>query len=213
MLRTNPRRMSGRRYARYLAHYAKKNNVLIMLAVIFIAGVAAGTFMARAAGGETMSAVFRMVHGFMENRREMELLRGVVYTSASSLAFVAVLFVCGFCAVSQPVVIFIPFLRGLGFGVSSAALYMSYGMSAAGFLALLIVPDMLISSLAILLCCRESLRLSGNFWRMMRKKTTDETYPLKIYFGRYTAAAILCVISAFLEAALYFAFANHFVLG
>jgi len=205
--------MSGRRYARYLAHYARKNNVLIVLAMIFIAGVAAGTFMARIADGETTSAIFRMVNGFIESRRDTAMMRNVIFTSSSSLAFVAALFVCGFCAISQPVVVLIPFLRGLGFGFSSAAIYMSYGMSAAGFLGLLIVPDMLISTIAILLCCRESLRLSGNFWRMMHKNTTEEDYPIKIYIARYVVAAVLCVLSAFLESALHFAFANHFVLG
>ncbi|MCL2035162.1 MAG: hypothetical protein FWG94_10600 [Oscillospiraceae bacterium] len=213
MLRTNPRKMSGRRYARYLAHHARKNNVLIMLAVIFIAGVAAGTFMAQNAGGEATSAVFRIVNEFIENRRNTVILRNVIYTSLSSLAFVAVLFVCGFCAISQPAVVLLPFLRGIGFGFSSAALYMNYGVSAAGFLALLMVPDMLISTIAILLCCRESLRLSGSFLNMMRKNTKEEDYPVKIYIARYVAAVVLCVISAFLESVLYFAFANYLVLG
>lgn len=212
MIRTNSLPMRGKNYTRYLAHYAKKNHVLLILSALFLAGVMLGAFLIRSAGEDTLTMLLRVVNGFIEKRREQTLLQNLFSTTSSSLIFVAAMFVCGFCAVSQPVIILAPLFRGLGFGFSAASLYASHGAHAAGFIVLFIFPDMLISSLAILLCCRESLRLSGNFWGMMWG-SNSELYPLRIYFGRYVAASILCVISAFLEAVLYFAFANYFVLG
>lgn len=218
MIRTNSGRANsqsarGRYYTRYLAHYAKKNYMLLALGALFICGVAAGTMLMRAAGGDTVELISRIVNGYLEKRRDQTLLQNIVSTASSSLIFVATLFVCGFCAISQPVILLAPFLRGLGFGFSAASIYAEYGTRAMPFVALFVVPDMLISSLAILLCGRESLRLSGNFWNVLWKTGEGEGYPLRIYVGRYVAAGILCIFSAFLAAVLYFAFANYVVLG
>lgn len=211
MIRTNSPRTGGGNYTRYLANYAKKNYILLILGALFITGVMLGTLLIRSAGEDTLTTLLRVVNGFIEKRRGQTLLQNLFSASLSSFIFIAVMFVCGFCAVSQPVIIAAPLFRGLGFGFSAALLYSSHGANAAGFIALFIFPDMLISSLAILLCCRESLRLSGNFWGMMWG-SGGELYPLRIYLGRYVAALILCVISAFIEAVLYFAFANYFIL-
>lgn len=218
MIRTNSQRANsqharGRYYTRYLAHYAKRNFMLLVCAALFICGVAAGTMLLRTAGGETVELLLRVVNGYVEKRRDQTLLQNAVSTASSSLFFVGFLFVCGFCAISQPAVLLAPFMRGLGFGFSAASIYMGYGTRAMPFVALFIVPDMLISSIAILLCSRESLRLAGNFWNAMWKTGDGEGYPLRIYVGRYIAAGILCIFSAFLSAVLYFAFANYVVLG
>lgn len=187
--------------------------MLLALGALFLIGVAAGTMLTRAAGGDTIEIISRVVNGYIENRRDRTVLLNLISTASSSLIFVGVLFVCGFCAISQPVILLAPFLRGLGFGFSAASIYMQYGTSALPFVGLFIVPDMLISSVAIMLCGRESLRLSGNFWNMMWKTGDGEDYPLRIYVGRYVAAGVLCVLSAFFAAVLYFAFANYVVLG
>lgn len=213
MLRTNSQRAGGRYYTRYLAHYARKNHVLLILGALFLSGALLGTVLVGTAGGETIEMLLRVVNGFIENRRGQTLLQNIFSASASSLTFVAILFVCGFCAISQPVTLLLPFIRGLGFGFSAGSLYARYGSAATGFVSLFILPDMLISSVAILLCCKESLRLSGNFFRMAAGGARDEAYPIRIYVGRYIAAAILCVFSAFIESVLYFVFANYFFLG
>lgn len=211
MIRTNSQRAGGRYYTRYLAHYAKKNHTLLIFAALFLAGVGAGTLLISSAGSGTLDILMRMVGGFIEKRREGPVLYNLLSCASSSLTFIAALFICGFCAISQPVIVFIPFLRGLGFGFSAASLYAGHGASATGFVALFLLPNMLISSIAILLCAKESMRLSISFWQLMCR-SKEEMYPLRIYIGRYVAAAVLCIFSAFLESVLYFAFANLMVL-
>lgn len=213
MLRTNLQRSGGKYYTRYLAHYAKKNHVLLVLGAIFLSGAFLGTILVGTASGDMIEMLLRVVNGFIENRRGQTLLRNIVSTASSSLTFVTILFVCGFCAISQPLTLALPFIRGLGFGFSAGSLYARYGAAATGFVSLFILPDMLISSVAILLCCKESLRLSGGFLRVAAGGALDEAYPVRIYIGRYIAAAVLCVFSAFLESVLYFVFANYFFLG
>ena len=201
----------GKRYARDIARYAKRNTMLLILAGVFLLGVAIGALAFRAAEGETLTALSRMLEIFKQNRAEQGLFANAAAMAAASITFLVFLLVCGFCAVAQPVIVAAPAFRGLRFGFSAASLYALHGLSAVGYIAVFILPDMLISSIAIMLCSREALRLSNGFWRMMWGGQGG--YSVKIYLGRFVASAVLCVISAVLAAILNFAFANAVVLG
>lgn len=215
MIRTNSHLQRGRKYySRYIAHYTKRNYLLLVLGGLFITGVMLGTLMLRAAGAETTDLLLRMVNGFVESRREQSLLENFTSGLLSSMIFLGVLFVCGFCAISQPVVVALPLFRGLGVGFSVATLYATYGSQAIGFVSLLMLPGTVITTLAILVCCRESLRLSGSFFGSIGSGRQDrEFYSMRIYLARYMACGLLCIFSAFLEAVLYFGFANYFIFG
>lgn len=213
MIRTNSQGREKQYYARYLAHYTKKNYALLALGLLFVCGVIMGTLLIRTAQTDTLELLLRVVNGYVEKRREQTLLQNFMTGAGSSLLFVLVLLGCGFCAVSQPIVVLVPLFRGLGYGFSVASLYANYGTRAIGFVALFVLPNMIFSTLAILVCCRESLRLSGSFFGALRQDGGNSAfYSLRIYLGRYTVAAGLCVLSALVEAGLYFAFAKFFVL-
>ena len=200
-------------YTRYLTHYAKKNYALLALGLLFICGAVLGTLLLRSAGYDTVSLLLRVVNGFIERRRGQTLLQNFTAGAFSSLLFVLILFVCGFCAVAQPVILLVPLFRGLGYGFSAATLYATYHARAAGFVALFILPNMLLSTLAILVCCRESLRLSGSLFAVMRGDgQARELYSVRLYVARFVVAALLCVLSALLEAVLYGMFANSLLL-
>lgn len=215
MIRTNSQPASGRKYyTRYIAHYTKRNYPLLALGALFVAGVLLGTLLIRSAGNDTLDLLLRMVNGFVEKRRDQSLLQNFLSALSSSMVFLAVLFVCGFCAISQPLVVALPLFRGLGVGFSVASLYVSHGTGVVGYVALLILPGTVLTTLAILICCRESLRLAGSFFSVMGgEHKAKEFYALRIYLARYFACGVLCVFSAFLEAVLYFGFAKTFVFG
>jgi len=203
------------RYARYLAHYTKKNNLLIVLGLLFVAGMALGVLLLRGAGEETTSLLERVVGGFIARRQQAGLSENFFSAFGSSMLFVLALFVSGFCAIAQPIIVAAPLIRGVGFGFSAASLYARYGAAAAGFVGVLILPGMLISTVAILLCCKQALRLSGAFFYTMRPRATRSAEPffLRGYCFNHALAAGLCALSAFIEAVLYVVFANSFVLG
>ncbi len=211
MIRTNLVGGRGAKYIRDLVRYMRKNYLLLALAAVFLSGVLLGTLVYRGAGQETLDMLSRLIDSYERLRGGQGPVINTVAMVSSSLLYLAVLLVFGFWAVAQPLIVAIPLFRGLGFGFSAASLYAEYGVGAAGFIAVYIFPDMLISSFAILLCCREALRLSGSFWRVMWGGQGG--YAVRIYLGRFIAAAVLCIIAAALASALHFAFANYIVLG
>ncbi|MCL2056441.1 MAG: hypothetical protein FWH02_04370 [Oscillospiraceae bacterium] len=206
----------GRRkyYARYISHYTKRNYALIGLGALFLAGVLAGALLPGFADADRMSFVRELLTGFVERRRTQPISGNFYAAAASSLIFVGAMFFCGFCAIGQPAALLAPLFKGLGFGISVASLYSAYGAGAAGYVGLFLLPGTVITTVALLICCRESLRLSTRFWRMARPNGGESgAYPLRIYTARYIVAAAVCLISAALEAFIYYLFANSVVLG
>jgi len=204
-----------RYYARYIAHYTKKNNTLISLGGLFVAGMILGVMLLRGAGHDTLGLLERLVSGFIAGRTEAGLYENFISAFGSSILFVGAVFVAGFCAIAQPVILAVPFVRGLGFGFSAASLYLRYGAQATGMVGVLMLPGMLLSTLAILICCRQALRLSGSFFATMRPDADKTAQPLclRTHCTVHAFALGLCALSALIEAALYLAFANSFVLG
>jgi hypothetical protein len=211
MTRTNHR--SGY-YSRYLAYHTRKNYPLLALGVLFLAGALLGALLVRTAAADTLEVLLRLTGAFIERRREQAMLQIFLSSLGMSLAFVAALFLLGFSAISQPVVVLTPFFRGLGAGFSMASFYASHGAQAIGFVAVLLLPGMVLSVAALFVCCRESLRLAGSFFRAMgADRPAKEFYPLRLYVSRYLSAVILSIFSALLEALLYFVFAKSFLIG
>lgn len=209
----NYQKASKRRYyARYLAGYTKRNYAILGMGLLFLAGVLGGTLLLKSADGETVELLMRLVGGFVEKRQTQTFPEVFAASATSSLLFVGGLFLCGFCAVGQPAEILAPLFRGLGFGFSVSSLYAGYGASAAGYVGLFLLPNMLISTVVILFCCRESLRMSGSLFSALRG---GEGYkmPLRLYLARYIVAAGICLSSALLEAFTYSSFANYFTLS
>ena len=204
-----------RYYARYIAHYTKKNNTIIALGGLFIAGMVLGVMLLRGAGHDTLLLLERLVGGFIAGRAQAGLYENFISAFSSSMLFVVAVFVAGFCAIAQPVILAVPLVRGLGFGFSAASLYLRYGAQATGMVGVLMLPGMLLSTLAILICCRQALRFSGAFFAAMRNESDKTAHPLSLraHCAVHAFALGLCALGAFIEAVLYLAFANSFVLS
>ena len=209
------KKKNPRYYSRYLAHYTKRNITLIMLGILFLLGTLSGTILLRSSSEETLALLFRIVNGYAEKRAGQSLADNLISAACSNLAFLLVLFLCGFCAVAHPVEALIPFCRGLGYGFSVGSLYASHGARAIGFTALYMLPPMLFSTTAILLCCVESLRLSSVLFFALGKPDERKRgdYSIRIYLARFFSAAFLCLFAALLESALFALFAKKVILG
>lgn len=206
-----PRR---RYYARYLAHYTQKNLRMLVFGVLFIVGILLGTLLLRSAGEETVLLLERLVGGFVDRRRDVSLYETFRSALYSPVLFVAVLFVCGFCAIAQPIILAAPLIRGLGFGFSAASLFARYGLSALGFVGVLLLPGMVVSALAIFLSCQQALRLSQSFFALMRPGSKGgEGISMREYLLGFATVLLICLAGAFLEGVLYYLFANSLLLG
>ena len=199
-------------YARRVAGYTKHNAALLVFAVLFLFGVLCATLAFGLLEPQPRQYITDIATDFANTRLTAQLQRNFVSAASSALLFPAVMLICGFCAVAQPIIAAAPFVRGLGVGFMLAALYAHYGASAVGF-GLLYIVSVLPVSAALMLCAVESLRLSAGIFSAMRTGERSAFYPVRRYLAKYLAVAVLCLLSSAMEAILYEVFANYVVLG
>ena len=199
-----PKSVAVRYIPKYLIRRGKRNRTLVALALLFLAGVLLGALLLRGASGELLALVPRMIQEQLELRGERSMPQNVTASLASSGVFIGVLFLCGFCAVAHPVEGGMPLFQGMGVGMVSAYLYAQYRARAVAYIVIYLLPATLLNAVAVMLCARESLRLSGFFWNCMRQKERGEqSYSVRLYLARCLAASMLCVAAALLEAAAF----------
>ena len=120
---------------------------------------------------------------------------GSVFRSVflTNLGLLAVLFLCGFCAVSQPVILLIPFIKGLGFGLVAAANSALLSPFSA-FFWLKFLPGAFLSAALLLVCARQSLELSCYVYQSVFSQKPPERQALPAtYGGKYLGLAAACV--------------------
>ncbi len=98
-----------------------------------------------------------------------------------------------------------PFFRGFGLGVSSGFLYASYGWQGVLFHTVVMLPGMVVSSVAILISAREGMRFSKDLIRASfssGKKGRGASPALREYLTRNGMILVLGAIAALLDMVL-----------
>lgn len=196
-------------YKRYMTYYLKDNYPLLFLGGIFILGVWLGCSFINSFDEETISVLISLLNGFILNRESQETTVTLMSSLAPSLIFAVILFFCGFCAISQPIIVLLPFFKGLGFGLSAGSMIISYGRNASFYIAVLLMPSAIISTVAIILCCREALKLSMGFFSLINPLSEgSKELSITAYCVKFIGFTGLLVLSAAVESGLYYVFGN-----
>ena len=101
--------------------------------------------------------------------------------------------------------------RGIGLGTAMGHFYLNLGMKGILMSLTLIVPAGIVSSYAILLAGRESVKLSNRFFRVMT--SDDFSMPsgiLKTYTVKFFILALLILLSAVINGLCSGIFAQMF---
>lgn len=184
----------------------------IVLSVCFLFGMLIGALLVRYAENDTLLMLESVLGGYLRNR-QTSALPAIMWAGFSSIALsLAILFFCGFCTIAQPAIILFPVFKGLGYGFSIGLLYARYGASAIGYVALLVLPEMLFSTVLILAACRSSLKMSIALFNKTAKNTQEDGIGrIKRYFIKYAVFVFIALMIAFGEALLCYYFGNLFI--
>ncbi len=193
------REITKRRYV-----LSKSETVLVIFVVVLLMGVLSGASTVRKMDEESLEIFSSIFLKSQRSRAEMGIWEAFLSVFLSQSAVLLILFTAGFCAIGFPVTPVVPFLKGLSFGATSAYLYGVQGIGAVKYIALGIFPETLISSVIITLGCRESARLSLNYYMTVCKGIRDDEikYKTRYYCARYLVMFLATAVSALLEALL-----------
>lgn len=181
----------------FIAEKKPRSLLFSVLIALFFIGVAYGAVLVGGASQETADSLQRITDQFLLQKAGDSFLTAMFSALASGGIFVLLLFLCGFSAVGQPFSLFLVLFRGIGLGTAMGHFYLNLGLKGILMSLALIVPTGIISSYAILLAGRESVKLSNRFFKVMT--CDDFSMPggvLKTYSVKFFILVLLILLSA-----------------
>lgn len=182
---------------------------LAVLMILLFTGVLIGSLTLSHMNEENLNNMTFITQGFFKNRAEQTLIQTFWTSFSSAGGILAICFVLGFCAISQPAELAIPVFRGIGLGTSISYLYIAYGLKGFFVTLIMILPHAVISSVAILLAVRESIRMSNVFsiYGFSEKEISDRP-SISLYLLKFLILFVIIAISSFLDGILAYLFAG-----
>lgn len=117
----------------------------------------------------------------------------------------------GFSLLGYPLIMWLPFFRGMGLGIVSGYLYSIFKMTGLGYCVLTIYPGAIVSTFAFILACNDSCEYAKNaFAKAVRGRGQFEKDETKIYLIRQMIFFGICAVSAIIDALFSMAFSGFF---
>ena len=201
------------RYIKDFAVILRKNIKFFSLLFLFIGSVAAGVLLIRGLPAELTERISSLVRPFLLRRTSQSFFHTFWYSLLSCLPFVIAAFFLGFSSIGSPFLAAIPVVNGLGIGIVAGYLYSFEALKGVIYCVLMILPSSAISTLALLLMCRESIHLSMCFAKLLfpAQKQQDIHGELKAFLKRYTFFFAIILLSALVDAVLSSGFSKFFI--
>lgn len=178
---------------------------VIILSLIIAAGIIAGAFCSM---NEQYVGCPWLHQFFMPYSSNVKLSHMFVCTAASSLIFLAAVFITGTSAIGQPVGVFLLLYRSFGAGLSAAVVYSAFGIKAVPSVLLLVLPKAAVSLMIAVLAVREAFRSSCGLAVYFSSGNSTENGSLRLYIVRFAVLASISVLVSAGDTAL-----NHFSGG
>ena len=179
---------------------------------LFALGLFLGARSVAGASSGWQLRVMELVRAQRLNRAQNSILGNALGYFGGDLLFLAVAYLLGLCAGGLPLLLLLPVLRGLGIGVTSGWLYMTYGPTGVGYSLLVLYPATVVSLLIMLAGCKESMLMSSDMLLMLNGKLERAESSLRLYTTRYFVLVLTSVLAAALDAACFSVFSGVFEL-
>lgn len=190
----------------------KKISFLKVLFILFFIGMIYGALLVGLSDSGIQNKLAFLTQEFVNKRTEQSIVFTFFSSFGSSMMLLIILFLLGFWAIGQPAALFVPIFRGLGLGMSMAQMYVAYNFKGVLFCLILILPQVIISTIGLLLGTRESVRFSNVFFRyfLPGKYDPPESGLFKMYLLKFIVLTGFMAASAAVDGICTFLFAGFF---
>lgn len=195
------------------AQPTKKMKLFYVLIFLFILGMLYGALLLQSEGANILSGISTINDTYVADKSSQSVFVTFIDSLTSASIFLGISFLVGFSSIGQPAAMVTVFARGLGIGSCMGYLYLNYGAKGVGYSALLILPAAVLSTFALILSARESVRMSNLLLSGFFRETTKQSkQALKLYLSKHLILFLFVLASAVLDCLLTFAFAGLFRL-
>ena len=176
--------------------------------ILFITAVIGAVFYGKA----TVTVPDEMLEGFLEGRIHGGFFGNAAASFISALIWCIVPFLAGLCAVGQPVGALIPAFKGIGVGMTFAALVNIYGANGIPAFAVFVLPSAFIGTVICCYQCRLSVLCSNSVLAVLKGRRDEAPHYYKIYLERFAVCCIGCFLLGIADAVITFLFRPIFVI-
>lgn len=136
----------------------------------------------------------------------------IFFNSVISNLFLMVLnLFLSFSLIGYPLIIWIPFLKGLGIGSVCGYMYMIYKFSGFGYCILTIFPGAFVSTYALICACNFGCEYSKNaYLKAISGKGQYENDETKIFLIRQIIMIGICAVSSAIDTLFSYVFLRFF---
>lgn len=177
----------------------KEPNVIFRIMLLMVAGVLIGTLAFSFIKTGTLRDLNLVGNDYLTMRENGGYVEILYSSLLNSSMLIVLLFLLGFCAIAQPAAILVPVYKGMGFGVTIAQIYSENGISGFFTAVIMILPCALISSYALFIAVRESIRLSNRFFSQAfldkRSESSINEY-VRLYAVKFLVLEAVTAVSA-----------------
>lgn len=180
--------------------------------ILFITAVIGAVVGAVFYGKATVTVPDEMLEGFLEGRIHGGFFGNAAASFISALIWCIVPFFTGLCAVGQPVGALIPAFKGIGVGMTFAALVNIYGANGIPAFAVFVLPSAFIGTVICCYQCRLSVSCSNSVLAVLKGRRETAPHYYKIYLERFAVCCIGCFLLGIADAVITFLFRPIFVI-
>lgn len=159
---------------RYGVTERKKDIVLLLFIITLIAGAAVGALSGKYADKELMKSLDIIFMTNFQMRTNNGILSLFTASFAANVIFLLTVFLLGLTLWGEICVVFIPFIKGYGYGLTMGYLYSTYGLTGIVYNLLIILPGAFLFSLVISAAARISFKNSLGLLEVYFKKTVSD---------------------------------------
>lgn len=182
----------------------RRTRVIALLFAVISAGVLFGTMIFRESSDRDFWKSDALCQGLIKLSSSQSVTDVFIRSVSWTVMPLAVLFLTGFCCVSQPAEMLLLFLRGNAIGISVSYMYSLPGLKGAAAAVLMILPHAAVTSVILVFAAREALRCSNIYLFYFAGKETDNPPQLNLYLLRFAVLAAASVLSSAADSLITF---------
>jgi len=177
----------------------------VFFIISLILGTIFGAITAVFISKSEFNSISKIIISFIEERNDLQPLNTFISALTPNIISWLAVFICGFCAVSAPITALIPFIRSMGYSLTATYIIISYSLTGVKYIISHLLFNYLISVIALILCCCESINMSITFWQAIysSKKSSYNSTQTAVFCGKMLIYGLIILAAAMLETYSY----------
>lgn len=197
-------------YNNYKNELKNKNNLLLLVSILFIIGLIFGSIYITILSNDQKLSIIKQTSNYFNNvskvtfEGKIEIFKNSLY---SNLLYTICMWLLGISVIGLPIVFIMIFFKSFILGFSISSIFAKYGIKGFLKVILYIFPCNIIIAIYSLLLATYSINISI---KVFKGAFTKQNLNFKLFMGKYFLILLIGILISVLSS-LYFAFLEPFV--